>query len=214
MGSYLRLKLMARKFSELAKQARERYKEKDIDMSVVGTSNTTVTAPPKAKKAPYLRDADGNIYLWTDELAERGDLVAAYDPSEPEKFSEDQSQIALNRELEIAREKAEAEEVARLEAVRNAELAEQAKQEAEEVAKANERNLRIAEEKLQAEREEHAKQLAEMQAKLDALAKENVADKVAEVKEEKKPAPKKRAKKVESTDKVEQSDDELDAFDQ
>lgn len=205
---------MARKFSELAKQARERYKEKDIDMSVVGTSNTTVTAPPKAKKAPYLRDADGNIYLWTDELAERGDLVAAYDPSEPEKFSEDQSQIALNRELEIAREKAEAEEVARLEAVRNAELAEQAKQEAEEVAKANERNLRIAEEKLQAEREEHAKQLAEMQAKLDALAKENVADKVAEVKEEKKPAPKKRAKKVESTDKVEQSDDELDAFDQ
>lgn len=207
---------MARKFSNLAKVARERYKQKqDLDMSVIGTQNTTVKAPPRAKKAPYLRDADGNLYLWTDELAERGDLVAAFDPSQPEKFSEDQSQIALNRDLEIAREKAEAEEVARLEAVRKQEEAEVAKREAEEVAKANEHNLRIAEEKLQAEREAHAKELAEMQAKLDAMAK-GAADAKAEepteekVEPEKKPAPKKRTKKVEQpTD-----NDDLDNFDQ
>lgn len=207
---------MTRKFSDLAKVARERYQQKqDLDMSVIGTQNTTVTAPPRAKKAPYLRDADGNIYLWTDELADRGDLVAAYDPSQPEKFSEDQSQIALNRELEIAREKAEAEEVARLEAVRKQEEAEAAKREAEDIANANERNLRIAEEKLQAEREAHAKELAEMQAKLDAMAK-GAADAKAEepteenVEPKKKPAPKKRAKKVEQPTE----NDDLDNFDQ
>lgn len=207
---------MTRKFSNLAKVARERYQQKqDLDMTAIGTQNTTVTAPPRAKKAPYLRDADGNLYLWTDELAERGDLVAAFDPSQPEKFSEDQSQIALNRELEIAREKAEAEEVARLEAVRKQEEAEAAKREAEDLANANERNLRIAEEKLQAEREAHAKELAEMQAKLDALAK-GAADAKAEeptkekVEPEKKPAPKKRVKKVDQPTE----NDDLDNFDQ
>lgn len=206
---------MTRKFSNLAKIARGRYQQKqDLDMSVIGTQNTTVVAPPRAKKAPYLRDADGNLYLWTDELAERGDLVAAFDPSQPEKFSEDQSQIALNRELEIAREKAEAEEVARLEAVRKQEEAEAAKREAEDLANANERNLRIAEEKLQAEREAHAKELAEMQAKLDAMAKGVVDAKAEEpteekVEPEKKPAPKKRAKKAEQPTE----NDDLDNFD-
>lgn len=208
---------MTRKFTNLAKLARERYlNTQDFDMQIEGRSTTTVTAPPRAKKAPYLRDADGNLYLWTDELAERGDLVAAFDPDEPEKFSDDQSQIALNRELEIARERADAEEAARLEAVRNAEAAEAAKREAEEVAQANERNLQIAEAKLQTEREEHAKQIAEMQAKLDAMAKGMVADKEMseDVSEEavppkKKSAPKKRVKK-----EVENDTDDLNEFDQ
>lgn len=185
---------MARKFTHLAKAARERYQQsKDLDMSILGVQNSTVTAPPMAKKAKYLRDADGNIYLWTLELAERGDLVAAYDPNEPDRYEKDQAQIALNRELEIARERADAEEAARLEALRDKEAAEAAQKEAQEVAQANERNLRKAEEELQAEREAHAKAMAEMQAKLDAMAKEIAGD----TPEPKKVAPKKRAKKVE-----------------
>lgn len=162
-------------------------------MSILGVQNSTVTSPPVAKKAKYLRDAEGNIYLWTQELAERGDLVAAYDPNEPDKFEKDQAQIALNRELEIARERADAEEAARLEALRDKEAAEAAQKEAQEVAQANERNLRKAEEELQAEREAHAKAMAEMQAKLDAMAKGITGD----TPETKKAAPKKRAKKVE-----------------
>lgn len=162
-------------------------------MSILGVQNSTVTSPPVAKKAKYLRDADGNIYLWTPELAERGDLVAAYDPNEPDKFEKDQAQIALNRELEIARERADAEEAARLEALRDKEAAEAAQKEAQEVAQANERNLRKAEEELQAEREAHAKAMAEMQAKLDAMAKGVAGD----TPEPKKAAPKKRTKKVE-----------------
>lgn len=210
---------MTRKFSNLAKQARERYQQtQDLDMSVLGTTNTTVTAPPRAKKAKYLRDADGNIYLWTEELAERGDLVAAYDPNQPDKFAEDQSQISLNRELEIARERADAEEAARLEAVRDAEAAEAARKEAEALAEANERNLRITEEKWQAEREEHAKQLAELQAQIDALAKGAVKEVNEPVKEDKKPAPKKRTKKVEEpapSESVELDDNSgLEDFDQ
>lgn len=202
---------MARKFSALAKAARERYREKDLDMSVIGTTNNTVTAPPMAKKAKYLRDAEGNVYLWTVELAERGDLVAAYDPNDPDKFADDQSQIAINRELELARERADAEEAARLEALREKEAAEAAKKEAEEVAQANERNLRLAEETLQAEREAHAKAMAEMQAKLDAMAKDVVEnkDKVADVQPVKKAAPKKRAAK-----KAAPAKDDLSEFDQ
>lgn len=201
---------MARKFSELAKAARERYKTKDLDMSVLSTTNNTVTAPPMAKKAKYLRDADGNVYLWTAELAERGDLLAGYDPDNPEKYADDQAQIALNRELEIARERADAEEAARLEALRDKEAAEKAKKEAEEVANANARNLQLAEEALQAEREAHAKQMAEMQAKLDAMAK-GIADAKEEsskedVQPKKKAAPAKRAKKVEATDDLSEFD--------
>lgn len=216
---------MTRKFSALAKLARERYQDtQEPDMTVLGTTNNTVTAPPKAKKAPYLRDADGNVYLWTEELAERGDLVAAYDPNQPDKYADDQSQIALNRELELARERADAEEAARLQAVRDAEAAEAAKREAEEVASANERSLRLAEETLQTEREEHAKQLAELQAKMDAMAKE-VAKSAGLVKPteevetveapKKKSTPKKRAPKVEEVSNVEDLETEgLDEFDQ
>lgn len=204
---------MARKFSNLAKVARERYKEKDTDMSIIGRANSTVTAPPMAKEAKCLRDADGNIYLWTPDLAERGDLVAAYDPNDPDKFEKDQEQIALNRELEIARERADAEEAARLEALRDKEAAETARLEAEEVAKANERNLRQTEEMLQAEREEHAKQIAEMQAKLDAMAK-GVAENKDSAESTKKSAPKKRTvKKTEETTPAPSTDD-LSEFDQ
>lgn len=159
-------------------------------MSLIGSNNKTVTAPPVAKKAKFLRDADGNLYLWTPELAQRGDLVAAYDPSQPEKFAADQAKIALVRELEMARERADAEEVARLEAVRAAEVAEASRKEAEEVAEANARNLQIAEETLQAEREANAREKAELQAKIDAMAKE-MADKVKVEPQAKKTAPKK-----------------------
>ena len=197
---------MARKFSHLAKEARERYKTKDTDMTDVNYTSTgsTVKSPPMAKKATHLIDADGNVYLWTPELAERGDLVAAYDPTEPEKHSKDRSQIALNRELEIAREKADAEEVARIEAVRKAEEAERVRLEAEELAKANAMQARQAEEELQREREEHARQLAEMQAQVDALAKQSAESKQEEAKVAPKKAPKKKAEK-----EAEQQTDDL-----
>lgn len=197
---------MARKFSRLAKEARERYNAKETDMTDVNytASGSTVKAPPVAKKATHLIDADGNVYLWTPELAERGDLVAAHDPNEPEKHSKDRSQIALNRELEIAREKADAEEVARIEAVRKAEEAERVRLEAEELAKANAMQARQAEEALQKEREEHARQLAEMQAQIDALAKQSAESKQEEAKVAPKKAPKKKAEK-----EAEQQTDDL-----
>lgn len=135
------------------------------------TTDSTVTAPPMAKKAKYLRDADGNLYLWTYDLALRGDLVAAYDPDKPDEYHDDQAQIQLNRELEIARERADAEEVARLEAVKEKEKAEADKVKAEEIALANQRNLDIVNQKLEEEREEHAKHIAALQAQIDALAK-------------------------------------------
>lgn len=130
-----------------------------------------ITAPPRAKKAKFLKDADGNLYLWTKELAERGDLVAAFDPDEPTRFDADYQQIALNRELEIARDNADAQTAARLEAEKAQLEAEEAKREAEELALANERNLLAAQKQLEEERQKNALALAEMQAKLDALAK-------------------------------------------
>lgn len=197
---------MARKFSHLAKEARERYNAKETDMTDVNytASGSTVKAPPVAKKATHLIDADGNVYLWTPELAERGDLVAAYDPNEPDKHSKDRSQIALNRELEIAREKADAEEVARIEAVSKAEEAERVRLEAEELAKANAMQARQAEEALQKEREENARKIAEMQAQIDALAKQSADSKQEEVKVAPKKAPKKKAEK-----EAEQQTDDL-----
>lgn len=197
---------MGNKFAQLAKLARERYQEnKGFDMTQ--SNDRTIVAPPTAKKAKYLKDADGNLYLWTEELAQRGDLVAAYDPDAPDKYAGDFSQIALNRELEMARDRADAEEVARLEAVKQAELAEAAKLEAEELARANAENLRLAEAKLQAEREENAKKLAEMQAKIDALAKENATGKA---KENDKPTGNKRkpTKKVVEKDTAADPDSE------
>lgn len=199
---------MTHKFSKLAQQARERYKqEKGLDMTQ--STNTQVVAPPVAKKAKYLRDADGNLYLWTEGLAQRGDLVAAHDPNAPEKYSSDLSQIALNRELEMARERADMQEVARLEAEKQAIEAEQAKAEAEALAEANARNLQIAEEKLAQERAENAKKLAEMQATIDALAQGSTAGKSAVGNK-----PTRKARKPDQPVKpvVEDSEDPVDEF--
>lgn len=178
------------------------------------TTNSTVTAPPMAKKAKYLRDADGNLYLWTYELATRGDLVAAYDPERPDEYNDDQAQIQLNRELEIARDRADAEEVARLEAVKEKEKAETEKQKAEEIALANQRNLDIANQKLEEEREAHAKQIAEMQAQIDALAKAKATGSVEEATEEtQSPKRKAPAKKKEVESAKTDSTDDLDLDD-
>lgn len=213
---------MTRKFSSLAAQARERYLQmKGIDMNN-GTKTTTVAAPPKAKKAKYLRDADGNLYLWTEDLAERGDLVAAYDPTDPDKYAGDQAQIALNREIELARERANAEEAARLEAVKQAEEAEAARREAEEIAQANARNLQIAEETLLAEKEKNAQEVAELKAKLDVMAKELAQKETPTVEQEKttkKPAPRKRSKPEipadeEAENVTQENQDHIDDFDQ
>lgn len=140
-------------------------------MALQSTTTTTVTAPPKAKKAKYLRDADGHIYLWTPELAQHGHLLAAYDPDNPDEFKEDFENVALNRELEIAKEKAEQEEAARLEAVRTAEQAEAARAEANEIAQANARKLAQVQQELEDERLANAKYIAELEAQIQQLAK-------------------------------------------
>lgn len=153
-----------------------------------------VVAPPVAAKATYLKDADGNLYLWTAELAQRGDLVAAYDPNKPEAHAEEFKAISLNRELELARQKADMEEAARLAAEKAVIEAEELKKEADAIALANERNLQIVQEELEKAKAEHAKQMAEMQAKLDAMANNQIksqknrngASKNKEVKKEKR----------------------------
>lgn len=161
---------------------------------MVQIATTNVAAPPVAKKAKYLKDADGHVYLWTAELAERGDLVAAYDPEAPEKFADDNAQIALNRELEIAREQADAANVARLQAEKDKAEAARKVEEAEELAQANQRSLEIAESKLEQQQAEHAQQMAEMQAKLDALAKQVGSTAPAEeVEQTEEPKPVKRS---------------------
>lgn len=171
------------------------------------TANPTenVVAPPRAAKAPYLRDAAGNIYLWTPELAVRGDLVAAYDPDEPERFADDQKQIELNRRLEIAQQNAQAEEAARIKAEKEKLEAETQAREAEELANANARNLEIARKQLEEKETEHAKKVAELQAQIDALAKgqakevlaeENGEDKAVEEAETKRKSPPKKVKKA------------------
>ena len=186
---------MARKYADLARQARERYNQQsDGDQEMA--QDTMNVAPPMAKKAQFLRDADGTIYPWVPELAARGDLVAAYDPEKPDAFVEDQAQIALNRELEIAKERADAEEVARLEAQKRAEEEAAKRAEAEQIAQANQRNLTQAQEALARQEEEHAKKIAELQAQIDAMAKQQ-----AEVAVEAK-APKAKAKKVEKPEPV------------
>lgn len=170
------------------------------------TANPTenVVAPPRAAKAPYLRDAAGNIYLWTPELAARGDLVAAYDPDEPERFADDQKQIELNRRLEIAQQNAQAEEAARIKAEKEKLEAETQAREAEKIAEANARNLEIARQQLEEKEEAHAKKVAELQAQIDALAKgqakevlaeENGEDKAVEEAETKRKSPPKKVKK-------------------
>lgn len=171
------------------------------------TANPTenVVAPPRAAKAPYLRDAAGNIYLWTPELAARGDLVAAYDPDKPERFADDQKQIELNRRLEIAQQNAQAEEAARIKAEKEKLEAETQAREAEELANANARNLEIARKQLEEKETEHAKKVAELQAQIDALAKgqakevlaeENGEDKAVEEAETKRKSPPKKVKKA------------------
>lgn len=175
-------------------------------------------APPRAKKAKYLRDADGNLYLWTPELAERGDLVAAYDPDNPDMFSKDNEQIKLNRQLELAREKAQMEEAARLEAERKAKEAEARQAEADQLAHANQQNLNKLESQIEQERAEHAKKMAEMQAKLDAMAKEQAQAKAEEAEEavEEKPAkrPRKKAKAEPKAEEQSKEADDLSEFDQ
>lgn len=176
---------MARKFTDLARQARERYNQQtDGDQEMA--QDTMNVAPPMAKKAKYLRDADGNLYPWVPELAARGDLVAAYDPEKPDAFADDQAQIALNRELEIAKERADAEEVARLEAQKRAEEEAAKRAEAEQIAQANQRNLSQAQEALARQEEEHAKQVAALQAQIDALAKQQAEAVVEKPKKAKK----------------------------
>lgn len=123
-----------------------------------------------AAKAKYLRDANDVLYLWSPALAARGDLVAAYDPNQPDVHAEDFNNIVLNRELELARDKAQVEEANRLEAEKAKKEAEKAKKEAEEIALANAENLRKTQVELERLQAEHAKQMAEMQAKLDAMA--------------------------------------------
>lgn len=213
---------MVGKYAQLAKLARERYKsfgDEEMAQQNYTTTDSTVTAPPMAKKAKYLRDADGNLYLWTYELATRGDLVAAYDPDKPDEYNADQAQIQINRELEIARERADAEEVARLEAVKAKEKAEADRQEAERIAQANQRNLDVVQRQLEEEREQHAKKMAEMQAKLDAMAKQVAvgqddsaeAHKNAQIEEHKaKPKRKSPAKKAEKVVEEAQQEDDLD----
>lgn len=213
---------MVGKYAHLAKQARERYKsfgDEEMAQQNYTTTDSTVTAPPMAKKAKYLRDADGNLYLWTYELATRGDLVAAYDPDKPDEYNADQAQIQINRELEIARERADAEEVARLEAVKAKEKAEADRQEAERIAQANQRNLDVVQRQLEEEREQHAKKMAEMQAKLDAMAKQvavgqdGSAEELKDVQvEEPKAKPKRKSptKKAEKVVEEAQQEDDLD----
>ena len=176
---------MARKFTDLARQARERYNQQtDGDQEMA--QDTMNVAPPMAKKAKFLRDADGTLYPWVPELATRGDLVAAYDPEKPDAFADDQAQIALNRELEIAKERADAEEVARLEAQKRAEEEAAKRAEAEQIAQANQRNLTQAQEALARQEEEHAKKVAELQAQIDAMAKQQAEVAIEKPKKAKK----------------------------
>lgn len=197
---------MARKYADLARQARERYNQQsDGDQEMA--QDTMNVAPPMAKKAQFLRDADGTIYPWVPELAARGDLVAAYDPEKPEAFADDQAQIALNRELEIAKERADAEEVARLEAQKRAEEEATKRAEAEQIAQANQRNLTQAQEALARQEEKHAKKVAELQAQIDAMAKQQ-----AEVAVEAK-SPKAKAKKVEKPAPVAEEEINFDEVD-
>lgn len=212
VGYYPHAFTMVGKFEHLAKSARERYKSLgDTEMAQqYSTNDSTVVAPPIAKKAKYLRDANGVIYLWTPDLALRGDLVAAYNPDNPDEYADDQKQIQLNRELEIARERADAEEVARLEAVKAKEKAEAERQEAEEIAQANQRNLDVAQRQLEEQREQHAKEMAEMQAKLDAMAKQVAVGQDDSVEEpEAKPKRKSPAKKAEKVVEEAQQEDNL-----
>lgn len=191
-------------------------------------TDKTIVAPPMARAdTPMLVDADGMQYLNIEGLRERGDLVAGYDPNKPDIDFDNVEQIRLNRELEIARENAKAEEAARLEAEKRAAEIEAEKAEAERIAKANEMNKLNAEAELQREREEHAQQMAEMQAKMDAMAKQ-LAER-DEPKDDvtpngdkensatgKKPAPKRRTKKAEEpapSDDNSSGDNDLDEFD-
>ena len=141
-------------------------------MALTNSTTENIVAPPRAAKAQYLRDAAGVIYLWTPELAARGDLVAAYDPDVPERFVDDQKQIELNRRLELAQQNAKAEEAARIQAEKDKLEAEKQASEAEQIAVANARSLEIARQKLEEQETAHAKQVAELQAQIDALAKE------------------------------------------
>lgn len=189
-------------------------------MALVNSTTENVTAPPRAAKAPYLRDAAGNIYLWTPELAARGDLVAAYDPNSPERFADDQKQIELNRRLEIAQQNAQAEEAARIKAEKEKLEAETQAQEAEKLAEANARNLEIARQKLEEQEAEHAKKVAELQAQIDALAKdkaetvlsegEDATEEQEDVKPVKRKAPAKKAKTAEPAQPADEDLGDLD----
>lgn len=192
-------------------------------MALVNSTTENVTAPPRAAKAPYLRDAAGNIYLWTPELAARGDLVAAYDPNSPERFADDQKQIELNRRLEIAQQNAQAEEAARIKAEKEKVEAEKQATEAEKLAEANARNLEIARHKLEEQEAEHAKQVAALQAQIDALAKDKAEtvlseDEDAKVEQEdvqpvKRKAPAKKAKTAEPEQPAQHADEDLGDLD-
>lgn len=140
--------------------------------------DTNNYAPPHATdRTPLLRDVDGHTFLNIDGLRARGDLVAGYDPADPDRYDADLKQVKLNRELELAREKAKADEVARLKAEKDAEKAKADVKEAEMVAAANAERLRIAEEERLAMAAEYEKKLAEATAQLEAMAKDKVEPK-------------------------------------
>lgn len=185
---------MARNLSQLAKLARQRYLTTNEDIEMAQSSTETVTAPPKAKIAKYLTDAEGNIYLWTPQLAARGDLVAGYDPDKPEAFEKDIDKIRLNHEIERAKEQAKMAEVAKVEAEKANLEAQEKAADLELQAKSAEARAKDAEAKLEEERADNAKKLAEMQAKLDALAKQSAEQPVVE--KPAKSAPKKKQVEV------------------
>lgn len=200
---------MARNLSQLAKLARQRYSTTNEDIEMAQSSTETVTAPPKAKKAKFLTDAEGNIYLWTPQLAARGDLVAAYDPNEPEAFEKDIDKIRLNHEIEIAKEQAKMAEVAKVEAEKANLEAQEKAADLELQAKSAEARAKDAESKLEEERADNAKKLAEMQAKLDALAKQSTEKPVVD--KQSKPAPKRKKDDGEEESTVSEPDfSELD----
>ena len=170
-----------------------------------GITNLEVTKDDiyKNPSNPILRMYDddeliGTFSILTGEVLENLDL-ADYDI----RFA--QKQIELNRRLEIAQQNAQAEEAARIKAEKEKLEAETQAREAEELANANARNLEIARKQLEEKETEHAKKVAELQAQIDALAKgqakevlaeENGEDKAVEEAETKRKSPPKKDKKA------------------
>lgn len=131
-------------------------------------------APPQADpNAPLLRGADGYVVLNIDAFNQRGDLVAGYDPNRKDAYADDEKRIQQIRELELAREEADAAKVAEIEAKKAAADAKAKAEEANKLAEANAQTIsKLEQDKLDLEAK-LKKQLAEANAKLDAMAKLN-----------------------------------------